>query len=247
MKEKEKPKKNILSDHKKVGSIFIAPFSQLGFTETTWSNRLPELIWMGLLNHSCGYKRGVEIASEMAKAAYDISPGAKKRNYGEASSYKHLSSDEIEKLLKAPIVIGARPELQEALQALNILYPESPLAFLGVPSNPLDRDTLISVMNRVVSDNLNKRDKPAMFLQANLIYIGGICGFLFFSSNVTPPNLDSLKDYPDSEESKKTAASIRAMAQVFTENPTISDWAKYFWNQGLKIEPCRARTTDDRD
>lgn len=245
MQTENNPKKHILSDHKKIGSTFIAPFSQLGITETTWPNSLPELIWMGLLNDQCGYKRGVEISTEMAKAAYDINPGGTKINFGEISSYKSLSLDEQKRLLNTTIVKGALGELKHSLEPLNVLYPDSPLGFLGLPEAGTEKKALISMMDRVVSDNLNKRKKPAMFLQANLVYIGGICGFIHFSTKVMPPNLNSLAQYPDTEESKKTASSVRALSLSLIRNSEASDWAKYFWNQGLKIDPCRAMRSED--
>lgn len=240
MTKQQKPKKEgILSDHTKVGTTFVAPFSKLGFTEMTWSDRLPELIWMGLIIHHLGLKRGIEISSNLAKAAFDLCAREKKQHFALASTYIGMTPKEQADLLATQVKAGTLNELQISLQALNLLYPESPLQFIGLPNKPLEREVLIKEMNQVVSDNLDKRERPAMFLQANLLYIAGICGFLHISDKIKPPNLDSLKDYPDTEESKETASFVRATALAFTDETQISAWATYFWNQGLKIEPCK--------
>jgi hypothetical protein len=57
-------KKIILGDHKKVGSKFIPPMAQLGITDVSTINQIfPEIIWMGLLNDSYGYREEIGRAS----------------------------------------------------------------------------------------------------------------------------------------------------------------------------------------
>ena len=92
----EKKDKKVLEDHKKVGSKFIPPLLQLkpGFSEISYINQvLPELIWMGLLNDSFGYKKGIELASKISKFAVELIGEENYLNFSLASNYNLLSQD----------------------------------------------------------------------------------------------------------------------------------------------------------
>src|SRR6476660_4643412 len=69
-KNKPAPSKQVLADHKRIGSRFIPPLLQYErFQEISWSEQfIPELFWLAVLNHSCGRRTTASIAVSMATA-----------------------------------------------------------------------------------------------------------------------------------------------------------------------------------
>ena len=246
IKKDMQKKKQILGDHKKKGSKFIPPMLQLDkMNEISYINQiLPEIIWMGLLNDKFGYKKGIEVSTKLAKFASELSKSKKKITFALSSSYNRLSKKK-KKLLKFRLKKeNSLVILQDALKPLLILYKDFPMSFLKVSRLKEKREILLEIMKRCISRHINKYNTPALVIQANLIYIRGITGSLYFTSNVRTPDLDAILMAPESEEGKHASAFVRSAA--LTEVASLPGrpgrqtdmWARSFWNQGYKLDKC---------
>ena len=92
-------KKQVLSDHKRVGKRFIPPLLQVApFHDLSWVDcTLPELLWLGLLNNRYGLKRGSDLGLSLAKAAAEASVHSIGRWYAPTSAYSSLTDRAAEK------------------------------------------------------------------------------------------------------------------------------------------------------
>jgi hypothetical protein len=88
-------KKGVLQDHKRVGKRFIPPFLQLpNLKDLSYVSLIfPHLAWMGLLNDRLGYKQGVNLSVELAKAAHSALGSEKHVNFALCGSYSVLSHE----------------------------------------------------------------------------------------------------------------------------------------------------------
>ena len=89
-------KRRVLQGYRQEGKRFIPPFLQHMpiMAESRWmDDRVPELIWIALLNHVFGPKVGTAIALSVAKAAAKCD-GTAKRAFASISDYVELSDEQ---------------------------------------------------------------------------------------------------------------------------------------------------------
>lgn len=243
-KDLKKSKKHVVLDgHKRVGKKFLAPFRQLPgrWNEVSWVNRiLPELIWMGVLNDNFGMPRGIQLAVELARSANDIYTEQKSLNFAITSSYSLLNEEKKALLVEKLAAKGIFSSLTNAMIGFLNLYPESPLSFLRISvDNNVER--FVDSMKVTLERYFFRSEQPAMVLQANVVYVAGICGELVYTNNVKPPDLNALITNFDSEEGRRAAAQVRALVTGFVGmllDEEKIDWPRYFWNRGLEIDKC---------
>ncbi len=235
----------VLNDHRRIGKKFIPPIiDKLGstFKETSWVKlSIPELIWIALLNYRCGYKEGADLSLSLAKATKEAT--GKIEWYAPLSSFSALTKQQKGKIIEILKQEAKLDKLVVGLYPLLCLYPQFPLSFIGKVKKPNreEREIYLSHMKSVLENQYDKRSKEATFTQANAIYICFVLGKLQVTSKSSLANFPEIENYPNSEESKKIAAAIRAAINGFigldiAENMT--NWPAYFWNRGLEIDKC---------
>lgn len=231
-----------LSDHKKVGKRFVTPLNEIGIEGISYYRELfPELLWMGFVREQAIAKDAIAMILEFAKAAKEIRGDARPvLNFSFVSSYRLLGDSEKTQL------IAAVPEetllrFQEALAPLNLIYSNYPLAFIGQPRDPIDRDALLAELKRVIAKYSDKYDQAGMFIQATAFYVRVASGQLILTNGVSMPNLNKIFLDPDSDEGKMAASSVRAaiMTEAAMMEPSEKSWAREFWNQGAEIDGCQ--------
>lgn len=245
----EKKQGKILGDHKKVGSKFIPPMSQLGITEVNYVNQIfPEIIWMGLLNKREGYHAGIKIVELMAKKSVEVKTTDQFINFSLASSYSKLGADQKKQIVDELEKRNFLSTLQESLAPLTCFYEGFPMAFIGPPTDHYSKETMLSTMKECISACISKYKQPGMVMQATVMYVRGITGGLYFTNNIKPPDLEKIVTDFDSDEGKKAAASVRAY--VISEYQSMDEgradeWSRSFWNQGYKIDRCQFSWEED--
>lgn len=91
----------------------------------------------------------------------------------------------------------------------------------------------------------------ATLAQANAIYIAFVTDILKVVRGVSAlEDFPDIADFPNTEKSKRVAASLYPMINGFmgnflTENGYIhyTPWSRYFWNRGLQLERCTMKET----
>ena len=234
----------ILSDHKKIGKKFIPPFiDKLGpIKETSWIKQIvPELIWIALLNHRYGFQQGADLSLSLAKATKEAT--GKDEWYAPISSFYPLSNVQKDKILELLDKENKLNSLSTGLFPLNYYYSKSPLNFFNGKKSQesIKKAVYLTEIKNVLTSLYDRHSKEATFTQANAIYICFVLGKLKVTSSSALANFPEIENYPNTEESKKIAAFVRASINGFIGmdlDDRLTDWQAYFWGRGLEIDNC---------
>lgn len=252
----QRGKQRVLADHKRVGQRFIPPFvhklGNLGnLQDVKWVDApLPELLWLGLLNHQYGLKRGAELTVEVARATAAEIQSDSKIWLGPISAYAKLSDHAKLAILRTLESRHCLNDLRIALGPLVSLYPECPLAFLYQDSAPPgDKSDHLVQLKEVIANLFDKTTKQATLMQANAIYIAFVTDMLVVSRDTSLANFPAVAEYPDSEEGRSVGAAVRASILIFfgQHYDSTSTWPGYFWNRGLEIDGCLFGNKEDHE
>ncbi len=237
-------RRQILADHKQRGKTLVPPFIHLlgPLHEVSWVNTIiPELCWIGLIQHQHGHSRGVKLITSFARAARNVRSGGSSPIFGAASSYSELSDHEWAQLRGALSTTGDLFQIQESLEPLIGLYPECPLGpIFATP--PASSDMALNRMTRLVSSLFRRNDRDPTMVQATFIWLAFDSGVLKVKKGLALAQFPEIEHYPDTEISRKIGGSIRASLNGFFGDeqfyPQASLWPRYFWNRGLALTPC---------
>lgn len=234
---------SILDDHQRIGKRFIPPFAKLGFTEISWVEMLlPELLWLGLLNDHHGLARGAELAIAVARAAASTWTQERKKLFAASSSFIVLDHVQKKAVVASLASSGHLEDIREALLPLPLFYPDCPLNFI-FDQTPTVSDTsvVLARFKQSLDRQFDRWDKPATMVQSNMVYIAFVTDVLKVMKGLSLANFPAIEKFPDTDESKKVAGSVRCTVSTFFAPPhydSASSWPCYFWSQGFLIEPC---------
>ena len=195
---------------------------------------LPELVWMAVLNDRLGTADGTKAAMNVAQFAAAIEP---KGQYGLVSSYLPFTREQM-------LHIGNQRDAIPAVEALLgffSLYPECPLAALA-DEKQIEQPTeaTIAWFSDLLVELFDNESKPAVSMQANAIYIAFVTDRLKVFRGLALANFPEIENYPETDESRRIASSIRATLNLFLmwSVETSDRWPRYFWNRGLDLGSC---------
>jgi hypothetical protein len=240
----KKPKK-ILGDHTRVGKKFIPPMAQLGFTGINWADTLlPELLWIGLLNHRFGLGEGAEIALALSRTMAGIVKNEflKDRWPIACSSFSTPTAEDRAKLLAELDSKGCLTKLRAALAVFPLYYPECPLNFIFDGAAPTaDKTKALTDLKDALDSLFNRWEKAATLVQANAVYIAFVSGKFKVFKGSALGDFPEIANFPDTEKSQHIAGFVRTSVSVFftPDSYRAHPWPVYFWNRGLEIEPCK--------
>jgi hypothetical protein len=239
-------KKHVLADHTKVGKKLVPPFvKQIGpLGEISWVKRiLPELLWIGLIQRDLGMPKGVSVILNIARVASEAAvtaDGKKHLLFGSVSSFTRLSNSARLLVIDKLGSQRALPLIQRALAPLVTFYPECPLRFM-FPSVYTYPFSGLEELKDLVSTLADKTLRESVLVQATCVMIAFEADILKVREGLALASFSQVEKYPETDLSKKVAASIRMAAQMFFVEPQYDvswSWPSYFWNHGLAISPC---------
>ena len=244
-KSKVQKQQTILGDHKRVGKKFIAPMVQAaagGLQPASYfKDTLPEIIWLALTEDKNGMPVTAKICEEIGN--FVRACGDEKLRLGTLSEFKQISPEMTSELVAYLETVGLLGPLQAAIHDLVVLYPNCPLGFIfkTKPSRLAD-DNFLEYFDNLVRDLSDKRGKPGIVMQANLIYLLGLQGKLLFGKESSLWNLEAIKDYPNTDESLQVGACICSASIAMIQMQCIPDdkadrWSTYFWQRSLELKP----------
>ena len=233
----------ILRGHKRLRKKFIPPLLQLpGIRETSYINQLlPDILWLGLINDAVGYSRGIALALSLASFAHKKHEEEKFLNFALSSSFSSLREQE-RREIREQLARGSDLHLlQTCLAPIIFLFPNCPLSFLGSAEDLPKKQDLISRLKSCIKRHFDKHDLPGLIVQAEVMYIRGMLGGLFFSHETTAPDINALIDEPTSDKAQEASAKVRSFAIseiLLADSRDASYWPKIFWNESFKIDEC---------
>lgn len=235
----------ILADHQKRGKILVPPFiHRLGpIQEVSWVNTIiPEILWIGLIQHEHGIQRGAELITSMARTTRNVNSSGTRQIFAAASSYSSLSGPEWEQLRQLLAASGDLLLIQKPLEPLIELFPKCPLrgAFSDQPTSHYR--IALSKMRRLISSLYQREDREAMMVQATAIWLAFDADVLKVFKGLSLARFPEIENYPDTEISRKIGGSIRVAINVLFGSALFNapdiEWPQYFWNRGLAITSC---------
>lgn len=237
--------KKILEDHKKIGKKLVPPMMHsLPLQETDYINDLlPEIIWIGLIHESIGYRNGIDMVRSFVKSVYDSYESENYINFSIASNLNKLSAQEkekcVQKLLKNEIFL----EVSEILSPLVYFYSDSPFSFLNreVDLTKAEEVELLGRLKKCIANHFDRYGTPSAMAQLNVFYTRVLDGKIFFTRDMNIPDFNSLLDAPDSEEARMAAAFVRSEVKqeyMFGRYGYDNAWSKSFWNQSYFLGDC---------
>jgi len=257
-KKKSQTRKRVLSDHRKIGSRMVPPWPQLFPSEDVrWAGHIiPELLWLGLLNDYHGWQQGAALSLALARASAEatgVDPREFQKKFGKGpkqwfastSSYNALTDQQKVNVVESLKATSSLILIQAGLMPLALLYPKCPLTFLFEGLAPRGVDVDLESFKQIVALHFDKEGIVTVRTLTNAVYIAFCTNKLKVivtdhGESPTDPklrNLPAIEQYPKTEESKIVASSVRGTVfGLFEKNQ--SEWADYFWNRGLEIEPC---------
>ncbi len=236
-------RKPILADHKRIKSKLITPFNvSFPLREVSWTNiMIPELLWIALIQKKYGQLRSVEIVTEFTR---DIRASRADRSdtiWAAAGKFEIVPSEELQSLVRNKGRLYT-DDLRAALRPLTACYPTHPLnaIFAGTELSAERAD--IELLKQIVAEMFDRASWAAIMVQATAIWVAFDSGRLKVAPGLALAQFPRIQDYPDTELSRKIAASIRATLNSFFSETNVmasgSAWPVQFWNRGLKLDDC---------
>jgi hypothetical protein len=235
----------VLDDHVQTGKKFVPPFiHKLGsnLQEISWINQgIPEFIWIAILIHKYGIKKGVELSSELSKSAVEIL--GKSSWCALFSTFTNITNEQQLYLISKLEQKGVLEDIKDAIYLFNANYPKSPLVFItkDMSSTKEQSNEFLSVMKALMAPLYDKFTSEAIFVQATAIYIAFITDKLKVSAGMIGSDFLAIEAYPRTEDSKKVAAFVRSSINgflgMYTSNASTI-WQNYFWAEGFKLQSC---------
>ena len=236
--KKEHSPKPLLWDHKREGKKFIPPLMQLDINLTDWRReKIPELLWIALIAKQFGIERALDLTLEFSEIVSDITK-EKSAEWCFVTKYGTMSEESKLSLLSA---LQSDRRLSDLRLALGPLYhyENCPMRFLLLNEEPSKDKHVVILMETVNA----MYDRTTEFSTEVLSLAYRIClasGKFFFMEGLELPDLNSVADYPNTDESRAAASFIRAEFGAFFgltyEGQT--EWGKNFWNANIKLSNC---------
>lgn len=235
-------RREVLSDHHQYGKKLVTSFThELGpLNEVSWVNTIiPEVLWIALVQSDYGHGEGVEIITDLARAAREIRPGRPNETiFGWASAYSGLSAADWASVRHKLGPGEPLRSLQRSLEPLAALYPKFPMQGLlsegaAVAPGYLDRvrDTVASLYQRAHRD--------PMLVQATVVWLAFDADALKVAEGLALARFPEIERYPETELSRQVGAGVRSsLNMLFSTEGSNHEWPRYFWNRGIELDPC---------
>lgn len=240
---KNNSKNKVLGDHKKVGKKLLPPLLHgLGNISPTHYDRdtLPELVWLALIENMHGLQIAAGIAGKIGQYVQDSKSNCRFIDLSEMHDVTESEWNNLRAYLETHRSLGI---FLSAIQDFVVLYPECPLISLfEKPPTTLINSNFLDSFEKLFKELTYKRGRQAVLMQANAIYLLGCQGKLFMAPGMSLGNFEELKNYPNTDESKKVGASVCSASGMLlnmksTDETSKWSWPDYFWKRNLDLKP----------
>ena len=228
------PPEGVLSGHRQHKS----KISSTLLTGLNWNfvsyvdDIIPELVLLGLINQSVGYRQGVDLIWQLARSLDEVSQEAAPicssiAKIGESGmqTIRHGLAEQLD-----VIVTSFAP--------FTTVFPAHPVALLG--TNRMSTTEAVSRLSQCVESLLDRHTVTACAMMASLYYVQARRGRLHINADMKQPNLDAIITDFESDQGQHAAASVRMFAQLFVGqfHSTDASWPEEFWHRCYEISEC---------
>ncbi len=231
----------VLGDHKRVKSKLVTPFNGAfgPMCEVSWVNTmLPELLWIALVQDAWGPRRGVEIITAFTRDIRASDAARDRTIWAAAGKFAALPDGVLTK------IVSGRPyrnDLCASLELLHAYYPAHPMREL-IAAGGTSSSRSLAALKALIGELFDRASTSATLTQATATWLAFDADRLKVAEGLALADFPRIEDYPDTAQSRRIAASIRAtLNQMFGDVDLMAsgtDWPAAFWNRGLELEPC---------
>ena len=183
----------------------------------------------------------MELITSFTRTVRNLKEEIQTSVFSGVSEYTGLDENIWQDLRTDALQDGSICDIQRALEPLIALYPECPLRHLFI-SLPVFSDKHVNTMKRVVGNLFQRSERDPMMVQATAIWLAFDSGKLKVFKRLALSNFPEIEKYPDTEESRKIGASVRATLNLQFESLMQSEesisWRNYFWKRGMQLSDC---------
>jgi hypothetical protein len=202
---------------------------------------IPELLWIALVQELYGPHRGVEIITAFTRDVRASHTDRADTIWAAAGKFDAIPAEELQDLVQLKGgTYGI--DLRAALRPLAAWYPTHPLNALFARVELVSEDRDLKHVKTIVAGLYDRTSWAATMTQATAVWLAFDAERLKVAPDLAIAKFPKIEDYPNTELSRKIAASIRAtLNMLFGEAGAMasgSTWPVAFWNRGLEIEPC---------
>lgn len=232
----------VLDDHRRIKSKLVTPFNDAfgPMHEVSWINMMiPELLWIALVQEAWGTRRGVEIITAFTRDLRASDPMHDRTIWAAAGKFSSLPRGVL-----ASIVEGRpyRDDLCGPLAPLHAHYPDHPMRELAQAATGESWLQDLGKLKTLVGVLFGRSSTCATMVQATATWLAFDADRLKVSAGLALADFPRIEDYPETEQSQRIAASIRAtLNQMFGDADMMAsgtDWPTRFCNRGLELEQC---------
>lgn len=234
----------VLGDHKRLKSKLVTPFNDAfgPMREVSWINTMiPELLWIALVQQAWGPRRGVEIITAFTRDVRASDPTRDRTIWAAAGKFAALPNGVLSGIIEGR---PYRDDLCAPLTPLHAHYPDHPMRELVPLTTARPWSQELNGLKALVDELFDRSSKNATLVQATATWLAFDAERLKVSAGLALADFPRIEDYPETEQSQRIAASVRAtLNQMFGELDLMAsgtDWPVAFWNRGLELEPCDA-------
>jgi hypothetical protein len=235
-------RKRILSDHQKIKKKLITPINQcLNIDETNHANDIvPEIIWLDILYCHYGLRETVEIITELTYQIEKLNVDFGLFNCCVLSCYDKLDDNQKSVIKNDKTIQTIFTKINNALAGFKNYFSDSPIDFL-LTVNDSNNILFIEKLKNSITNLFDRRSINSTYALATVFHSQNCAGHLFLSSKIEKFDMNEILKYPDTDESRRVAAFLRAFSKPFIlqmQAEINSSWKNRFWNICYQIEPC---------
>jgi hypothetical protein len=199
---------------------------------------------LALLLNEYGFDRGAKLAAQLARAASQASGADPKPLFATISSFSRL--EEIEKNEMLALLLDSLQKFAVAFAPLTELVPEHPLSFLCKAHSGQGEQNF----SRLLGELYDRGTRLAVQCMAVATYLALDQDKLRMPTALldkTISDLESVRDYPETDASRSAASSFRAGAPMLLLGPSLEEeepeaiWLDLFWTKAVGLGPCVVR------
>lgn len=232
----------VLDDHRRIKSKLMTPFNDAfgPMHEVSWINMMiPELLWIALVQEAWGPRRGVEIITAFTRDLRASDQARDRTIWAAAGKFASLPGGVLSSIVEGR---AYRDDLCGPLAPLHAHYPEHPMRELAQAAVGERWSQDLAAIKTMVGMLFHRSSTCATMVQATTIWLAFDAGRLKVAAGLALADFPRIEDYPETEQSQRIAASIRAaLNQMFGDADMMAsgtDWPTAFWNRGLELEKC---------
>ncbi|MCY1719222.1 hypothetical protein OU798_02660 [Prolixibacteraceae bacterium Z1-6] len=235
-------KKRILSDHQKRKKRLITPINQsLDINETNHANDIiPEIIWLDILYCQYGLRETVEIITELTHQIEKKNIDSGLFNCCVLSCYDKLDDNQKSVIKNDKTIRAIFSKIDDAVAGFKNYFPNSPIDFL-LTENDANDVLFVEKLKNSITNLFDRTSINSTYALTTVFHAQNCAGHLRISSKIEKFDVNEILKYPDTDESRRVAAFIRASSKPFIlqlQGESNSLWKNRFWNNCYQIEPC---------